>query len=218
MSFFAKNTALAFVFLACARHPADAASWPTIQPFDQSFTFKSPQEMYLRLPIKDVMGKDAYIVECASPLASDERVRGFPYSHDFECRVALPDAKSLPDTQLLALDANIVKEWQSRGGFWWSELMPACQDYPFWGTTRVFRLRHMRITITLSDIDMVPAVKKTDADPYYRLRGLKVSLHGEVDNKANRVFGGYTRYAEPYLMNENEPRGYLNCNLKQKIE
>jgi hypothetical protein len=190
---------------------AHAETWPEIEPFNKSFTFISRNQMFLHFPIVDRAGKELYFVECASPFADDERVKQYAYSRDFECRVALPDATLLPNIQLLALNSKIDKEWQSRGGFWWSELVSACSTNPDWGAVRVYRFRGMRLKIQLSDIKMKEVEHPSKHQPNFELETLKVDISGSVDLNAEAAYGGRSTYSEPPPIDAEEPYGYQNC-------
>ena len=172
-------------------------SWPQIKAFDQNFTFAVRSKMFLRFPIESLHGKELYVVECASPFAEDKRAGLYAYSRDFECRVSLPGAALLPDIQLLAFNSRIDKEWQSRGGFWWSELTSACAGYPDWGAKRVYRFRGMRLTIDIFDVRMKEASHPSEHQPDYELQSIKVRISGSADLGATNAFGGESRFREP---------------------
>lgn len=186
--------------------------WPRIKSFDRTFTFASRKEMFLRFPIKNNHGRVLYIVECASPFADDKRVSQYAYSRDFECRVALPGATLLPSIQLLALNSRIDKEWQSRGGFWWSELVPTCASYPDWGAKRIYRFRGIRLIIDISDVQMRSIINPTKHQPNFELQSMKVRILGERDQNAIKPFGGASLYPEPTPADPDRPYGYMSCS------
>jgi hypothetical protein len=168
--------------------------------------------MYLAFTIKDAGGKDLYFVECASPQAKDPKATQFAYSRDFECRVAVPGATLLPDIQLLATSARVTKEWQSRGGFWWSELTPRCSAMPGWGATRTYRFRGIAMTINITDVKLVKNIEHSRHQPIEKLQGLTVTMSGRADPNATNAYGGASPYGEPPLRSSNEEYGFRACN------
>lgn len=174
------------------------SNWPTIRPFDRTFAFSDEKDMFLHFHISDVKGKEVYYVECSTPFSTAlSQSDVYLYSRAFECRVALPGSANLPDTQLLAFDGNIDKEWENRAGFQPNELIPECQKFPDWGATRTYRFRHMKIVIQLYDVNMIPLAKIKRDEPYHTLKSLKVRISGEVDLDANAEYGGFSQYKAP---------------------
>jgi len=188
-------------------------NWPHIRAFDKRYGFDNQEGMYLQFPILALDGKIAYLVECANPLARDPRVNGagYDWSGDFECRVAKPGARFLPAVQLLAESTHVTSVWETRARFWWQELTPDCIEFPDWGGTRVFRLRHMRLTIQIANPRVVPPSPDSHKSSFHVLRGLNVEISGRYDRTANNPVAGKTSIAEPALLDPNNPDGPFQC-------
>ena len=76
---------------------------------------------------------------------------GFDFSGDFECALHSLDKSDRYDTLLTELP-NANADWESRGRFLSSQLLPPCGDYMELGRTRTFRLRGFRLTLSLSRV------------------------------------------------------------------
>ena len=185
--------------------------WPRIEGFEHRYHFDSPEQMYLAFTINDAVGKELYFVTCASPYAKDPEATQFAYSRDFECRVAVPGAHSCR-FQLLSTSARVTREWQSRGGFWWSELTPQCSTVPGWGATRTYRFRRIALTIKITDIKLVQNVEHSRHQPIEKLQALTVTISGMADSNATSAYGGASPYREPPLRSVNEEYGFRACN------
>ena len=193
-------------------------SWPHIRPFDKKYVFENEGDIYLQFPILALDGKIAYRVECANPSAKDPRVNveGFDWSGDFECRVGKPGSRFLPGVQLLAESIHVTSSWETRARFWWQELTPDCIDFPDWGGTRVFRLRHMRLTIKITNPKIVPPTPDSYKSSFHVLRGLNVEISGRYDENANRPVAGKTSIDEPPSLDPDKPDGPLQCGSAPK--
>ena len=174
--------------------------------------------MFLDFPIADLHGSPVYRVQCASPFASDERVHEFDWSGDFECRVFRPGSRSMPDIQLLAdSSSRRLREWESRGRFYWNELVPDCIDYPNWGGTRTYQFRNMQMTIRISSPRIVPPTSFTDNKEFWMpLRGLRVDISGQYDPNASRAVGGPASDHPPPPLDPNAVYGPLQCGPPPK--
>lgn len=162
--------------------------------------------MYLSLPILGVNGKPAYILECASPENVRARAEGFHYTREFECRLSLPGATKAPDTQLLTDGSGKA----SQAGFNWNQVIGPCYRYPDYGAERNFRLRDMRLTITLSNVIFGPEVRAGQGNKR-SLQGMTVHVQGFFDPGASREFPAPSRYEEPKPLLPDQPAGQLNC-------
>jgi hypothetical protein len=188
---------------------AHAASWPRIQPFDRSYNFPRPQAMYLSLPILAVNGRPAYILECASPENARARAEGFHFTREFECRLSIPGATQAPDSQLL-VESSSKAGSASTAGFTWNQLNGDCYRYPEFGAQRIFRLRNMRLVITVSNIIFGPEVRQGQTRKR-SIQGLTVRVEGFYDPTALNEFPAPSRYEEPKPLVPDQPAGLLNC-------
>lgn len=192
---------------------ANAASpeWPKIQPFEKAYTFNSEEEMYLHFDVPDVNGKTAYFVECASPSNTHAKVENFAYSRQFECRLSLLRAKSLPESQLLVDRVDADREWMSRGGFTWNQITGRCSEYPDYGSQRAFRLRNLKLVITISGVRLGSPSRNEDLGYKHSIQGLTVHLTGSYDPQATGAVAGPSRFEEPKSINTGDPGGLLSC-------
>ena len=168
-----------------------------------------PRTCTLSLPILAVTGKPAYILECASPENAHARAGSFHYTHEFECRLSLPGATHAPDTQLLA-DSSSRAGALSQTGFNWNQLNGDCYRYPDYGGQRTFRLRNMRLIITVSNVIFGPGIR---AGGVYKrsIQGLTLHVQGFYDPAAMSEFPVPSRYEQPKPLLPDQPAGQLDC-------
>jgi hypothetical protein len=185
--------------------PAHTASWPRIQPFERSYNFPRPQDMSLSLPILAVNGRPAYILECASPENARARAEDFHPTREFECRLSLPGATRAADSQLLAEGPG--KASLPTTGFNWNQLSGDCYRYPDYGGQRVFRLRDMRLILTVSNVLFSPS---SPAGKRY-IQGLTLQVKGFYDPTALSEFPAPSHYDEPKPLAPDQPAGPLDC-------
>jgi hypothetical protein len=188
---------------------AHASSWPHILPFDREYNFARPQDMFVSLPILAVSGKPAYLLECASPESPRAKTESFHYTREFECRLALPGATHAPDTQILT-DSSSKAGLLGQTGFNWNQLNGDCYRYPDYGGQRIFRLRDMRLVITVSNARFTPEVSTGQAHKR-SIQGLTVHLQGFYDPGAASEFPAPSRYQEPKPLRPDQPAGQLDC-------
>jgi hypothetical protein len=187
---------------------AQAASWPRIQPFDRNYNFPRPQDMYLSLPILSVTGRPAYILECASPENARARAEGFHPAHEFECRLLLPGAPAADN--LLLSEGSKRDASPSPAGFNWNQLSGPCYRYPDYGGQRTFRLRDMRLVVTVSNVLFTPELR----DGQSRKRSIqRLTLHvqGFFDPAATNDFAAPSRYEAPKPLLPDQPSGPRDC-------
>lgn len=187
---------------------AYAASWPRIQPFDQHYNFPRPQDMYLSLPVLAANGRPVYTLECASPESARARAAGFHPAREFECRLSLRGATRAPDDQLLT-DGH-SKDSLPTAGFTWNQLAGDCYRYPDYGGQRVFRLRNMRLVITVSNVLFTPELGSGQIHKR-SIQGLTVQLQGFYDPAALSEFPAPSRYEQPKPLVASQPGGLLDC-------
>ena len=190
--------------------------WPQIREFDRKYTFANQEGMFLQFPVFALDGETAYVVECANPFVKDPRFKNFDWSGDFECRVAKPGARFLPDVQFLAESTQVTSDWESRGRFWWNELTPDCFGFPDWGGTRVYRFRHMRITIQITNPKIVLPSPDSRRSFFHILRGLSVEISGRYDGTADKPVAGLTRIPEPPTVDPDNADSPRQCGSPQK--
>jgi hypothetical protein len=194
-------------------------AWPHIHDFHRSFDFSDQASMFLDFPIVDVSGATVYRMQCTNPFAMNATDSGFDWSGDFECRVFLPQARFMPDVQLLALTTSSTQsDWESRGRFFWNQLTPDCIGVPEWGGTRTYRFRHMRITIQISEPQIVPPKSFTDNKEFWTsLRGFHLDIAGHFDSAASPAVAGPAHTGQPPPLYPDVNNGPLQCGQRSKV-
>ena len=167
--------------------------------------------MYVRLPVLAMTGKPAYFLECASSESERARAAGFRTSHEFECRLSLPDAKSAADLQLLA--PQPVPEPSGRAEFTWNQLNGDCLRYPDYGGQRIFRLRALRLSVTVSDVRFGPETRIGSRLYQHSLQGFVLHLQGFYDPAATTEFAAPSRYEPPKALAADPASGLLDCKV-----
>lgn len=169
--------------------------------------------MYLRLPVLAVTGRPAYVIECASLESERARAAGFRVSRQFECRLSIPEAKSATEMQLLAESSHAVPESAGRSGFTWNQLNGDCYHYPDYGGQRIFRLRNLRLIITLSNVRLGPETRIGNRPYEHSLQGFTVRLQGFFDPTATTEFPAPSHYEPPKALAPGPAMGELDCKV-----
>lgn len=120
--------------------------WPKIAPLKKSFTFPDMGNPSVDLAIPGADGSPLYRLECRS--GDSYEGKEFDYSGDFECRLNSVPGKDAYRT-LLTYQPVQPRDWESRARFLVSDLEGKCGDYPEYGRVRTFRLRGMRLRLSL---------------------------------------------------------------------
>lgn len=189
---------------------ASAANWPRILPFEHLYNFGRPQDMYLNLPIRAANGKLAYILSCASPENPHAPAGNAAHRRQFECRLSLPDARTAADSQLLTGDSGSDREWTNRAGFSWNQVTGECARYPDYGIQRIFRLRNMRLIITLSSVRLLPNAEG-NKEYKYQIHSMTVRVQGFYDPSALSPVAMPSKYQEPEPVKAGDFGGPLVC-------
>ncbi len=134
--------------IAASGQEARPRDWPKIASLRKSFTFLDLRTAEVELPISGLNGQPLYMLECHNGDYEDPH---FNYSGDFECRLTSTNPDSKEDyTTLLTYAPLQTQDWESRARFFLSELEGKCGSYPEYGRVRNFRLRGMRLTLSLA--------------------------------------------------------------------
>jgi hypothetical protein len=130
----------------------DRAEWPEIASLRKSFSFSSASNASAAVTI---LGKDGtpHLLECHT--YEHETDPEFDYSGDLECRLKSLYSEDTYPT-LLTEERKPTRDWQSRGRVMVEDLEGSCADHPEWGRIRSFDLRGMKLTLSLSDVAIVP--------------------------------------------------------------
>jgi hypothetical protein len=191
-----------------AQVSSESRNWPRIQPFDRTYSFGRPVDMYLHLPLLAVTGKPAYVLECASPESERARAAGFHASQEFECRLSLPGAKTPAEAQLLARPAEAAP----RNAFTWNQLNGDCFRYPDYGAQRIFQLRNLRLVLILSNVRFGPETRIGNRVYKHSLQGFSLRLQGFFDPIATSEFPVPSRYEPPKTL-ASDATGQLDCKV-----
>jgi hypothetical protein len=149
--------AIVGVLLLSSSPVAAIASFPEVVPLDARFTFQRPEQANLKVGIL-ITGtggtEDGYTLECHTWRQSERSIRSdFDYSGDFECRLLALNGDN-PIPTLLGHEIPMVRDWDSRGRFFAEQLVGKCGEHPDYGRTRTFKLRGMRLTLTIQDAEV----------------------------------------------------------------
>lgn len=135
--------------------------WPLIQPAQKIKRITLPNiddpnhlkeagvNSNFDLMIRSIKGDLLYKIECGNPDRSDAKV--FEYSGDFQCRMIVA-GKEVTPVDLLSEVSRSTHDWQSRARFFANEVLGRCGEIIDYGRERTFRLRGMKITLAMSDI------------------------------------------------------------------
>jgi hypothetical protein len=147
------RSTLAILLTFCAS-TAQAQTWPRIAPARVEFRFSGgAAEPALALELFDREATPVYRLVCHT--SHFEADREFSYSGDWECRL-VPLNDKTPFSTLLTDDPKQSRDWQSRARFLVPELLGACGEWPDYGRVRSFSLRGMRLTLTVSGVEVAP--------------------------------------------------------------
>jgi len=123
--------------------------WPLVDPLRKVYDFTDAAKAAGDLPITGSNGSKLDMLRCRTFGNQDDS--DFDYSGDFECRPFSLYSEERYST-LLTENPKQSRDWESRGRFFAEELHGACGNYPEYGRSRSFRLRGMRITLTLDKV------------------------------------------------------------------
>lgn len=151
-------------------------TWPSVKPVDKTALMVLPdidnpnrfeqQSGSRTIDVVVVTPRDIpiYKIECGTPDRSNGHV--FEYSGDFQCRM-IPWGKESSSSDLLSEVPKSTHDWQSRARFFANEVLGLCGSVPDFGRVRTFRLRGMKITLTMSNVEAdesgrVPTLREFD--------------------------------------------------------
>jgi len=134
--------------------------WPVVQPVQKSQRIILPDiddpnhvndssQTAFDLTIRSPKGFTLYQIECGNPDRSNSYV--FEYSGDFQCRM-IPAGSEISSEDLLSEVPHATHDWQSRARFFASEVLGRCGEIADYGRVRTFRLRGMKLTLSMVDI------------------------------------------------------------------
>ena len=128
-----------------------------------------------------------------------------------------PDSLILSSYSTLLTDnPHQSRDWESRGRFLADELFGSCARYPEYGAVRHFRLRGMRITLSLADIvfDTSTGVGDRSANGLMGLSSFRFAFSVEPDSTAQSEIAELPGYEEPplHVNPRDNSRHYPDCS------
>lgn len=182
---------IVFAFGICAQ----ASKWPEVVPMHKGYHFTNARTSEIDLSVLGAKGEPLYRMECHT--FEYEKDPGFDYSGDFECRLKSLYSDDAYST-LLTEEPQQTRDWQSRGRFLAEEIEGKCADYPEFGRVRHFRLRGIKITLTISDVVFRAHSEKALARKEGSLlKSFRFDVKVEVDSKATSAISEPIPYQYP---------------------
>jgi len=183
--------------------------WPEIKPIDQSFHFIKPSKTEAIMRILAPDGTPFYMLECRLGPHEDP---DFDYSGDFECRLTSLYSREAYST-LLTENREQSRDWQSRARFLVEELIGKCAEYPEYGKVRSFRLRGMRLTLTIKNLKLQLAPRdEANLKQRGQIKELDLSVAVIPDPTALSNIAEPAQYIEPPYAHPKDPQDMSrNC-------
>lgn len=202
--------AIFMVFVFAATVQAEGTSWPKVASLDKMYYFPDGEAAEIKLTIHSTEGEPVYLLECHT--FSYEGDPSFDYSGDFECRLTSGRDPSAYST-LLTDVPDQSRDWQSRGRFLAEELEGSCRNYPEFGQIRHFRLRGMRLTLAIHDIEFTKGAPTPKPTPlaHPRFKSFKFRVQVEPDEGAKSEIAEPIPYRYPERNHPNTKELSLNC-------
>ncbi len=166
-----------------------AGQWPVARKFDRTYHIDDVNKGGFDVDLRGSRGKPIYKLSCHSGEYEDDS--GFNYSGLFQCRLSSLYSKEKVST-LLTETVHQSTDWQNRGRFLAEHLRPGCAQYPEWGDTRTFRLRGMKLTLSVRDINFI---KPSDGKDI--LQSFTFSVSVRKDNDAQTSIARAPETPEP---------------------
>jgi hypothetical protein len=208
-----KSVALALV-CACGCRSSGSSGWPNIVPLRESAVFTEGVAASADWTIRGAEGKPLYRIACHT--SGYEQDPDFVYSGDFECRLASLYSREAQST-LFTDNPQQSRDWESRARFLAEELVGKCSSYPEFGSVRHFRLRGMRITLSVTDF-VLDTVQQEEA-PGHRLglKSFRFQLAVERDPRAVSALAEPVPYVEPLYRDPDHPERLVrNCDVVRR--
>ena len=185
--------------------------WPEVVPFHSTYHFPDARRSGFDLLIYGVKSDPLYGLECHT--FEYEKDPSFDYSGDFECRLKSLYSKEAY-SNLLTENPGQTRDWQSRGRFLAEELRGDCADYPEFGRIRQFRLRGMKLTLTISEFEFREGgekdIRRKDGPI---LKSFRFDIQVDVDVSATSEIAAPVNYAYPSRQHPYAEDMSLQCSL-----
>ena len=156
-------------------------SWPKVEEVHSKTHFDDPDDAGIDVLIKGTDGKNLYALSCHSGIyEGDPEV---DYSGLLQC--ALKSLYSTEDfVNLLTESEEQISDWENRGRFLENHLDHGCENYPDWGAVRNFRLRGMRLTFAIDDIEWD---KEKSGDKFIRSYSFSIAIYPDKGSQSPRA-------------------------------
>ena len=175
--------------------------WPMIAPINRSFDFPDGNKASIDLDVDGTDGRKLYRLECR-PGGIDE-FRGY-----FACKLWATNERLDPygtwDTLLLSEPEPGSTWWNDRGQFDDPfALSGKCAAYPGWGLNRDFRLRRMRVTLTMDEVRI--GSESIGDKSYATLAAFRFTIKVQSDPDAISSVAEPVPFLRPSVSNGIEP-------------
>lgn len=171
---------------------ASNGEWPKVKPAFKSFNFTDVEHTDIDLKLYDRSNRAIYAIKCHSGDYDGHHADSNNYSGLIQCYLESLYSKEYFNN-LLADSAQQSADWTNRGRFLPNHLLPICRDAPEWGKTRNFRLRGMRVTLSISDIQYAASGASSEAEPV----SYTFTVNVESDSSATSAFSEAVKFPEP---------------------
>ena len=183
----------------CVPRDQRSFQWPDVEPVHRDYKFMSADKANVNLPILGLNGKPLYRFRC---------VPDFPHENGtigalgcYLISIASPDDE-LDSPSLLTENPLDGMVGHTRGEFSVFALENACADYPEHGSRRTFRLRRMKVSISIYDVEMIDIINhQIPSQTTKAIRAFGVSVTVTPDATALSAIAERVPYAPPKAKN-----------------
>jgi hypothetical protein len=202
----------ALFLLLAAVAPTAAAKWPAIQDATESHWFPDARLAVVKMDVRQVGGGFAYRLEC-HPGGFEAEFHD--YTGEFDCKlfeIRNIGKRDWEPTLLIELPGD--GEWWSRGRFLREALEGECASYPEYGLRRTFRLRGMKVVLTMSRVTLGPP---GDYAETFRpsLRSFYFTASVAPDPTANTTIAEKPGIRGPWVPDPSRPgKSKLDCLVR----
>lgn len=180
---------------------AGQSRWPAIKQQEFVFHFVEGKSETFSANILSVSGKSVYHVECASAHGSSQlETAGDVWSGDIECHLQPTEKQRIYNVSLL-LSPKDPSVSSGRAVFLAYELKGQCANFPDWGLSREFRLRGMRLVLSLLN----PVFQRyTDENHFTGFKAVDLAIRIYPDPLAMSTLALPAQYEPPKVLNPEE--------------
>jgi len=172
---------------------ASQEPFPPVKPLHTSVSFLRASTASLELRLVGANNAALYKLDCHT--WTYEGDPDFAYSGDFECRLIPLYTQTSYSTLLTDLE-HPTRDWQSRARFLVLELLGQCGGVPEYGRIRTFRLRGMRIQLSLDMVRTQSGVVNATMSPV-GLASFRFTVDVRSDPTATTAIAASTSVSTP---------------------